>query len=358
VANIMPRPSLSSLTGFVESLQARPAWQRYLGSIVITGLVVLGRLSLDASWGRQHNRHLVFLPTVLLAAWLGGFGPGLVSALMSAVALDYLWTRADHGFTLPNPELMLFTFVAIAICALVQSLNLARAHAEAARESRERVLAIVAHDLGNPLSVIKMTSVKLQREGGADAVEAQRRLRTIDRAASRMEHLIRDLVDATRIEHGQLTLACAREEVEPVVQEVMELFAPLAQDHNIKLQLETVGPPGSVDCDRQRLLQVLGNLLDNAIKFTPEGGLITVRTLDQGDAIRFQVDDTGPGVAPEHIPHVFERYWKADSKGTGLGLYIAYSIVRAHGGALRVDSPAGSGASFSFSLPRRSRYRG
>jgi signal transduction histidine kinase len=326
----------------------------------MTGLVVLGRLSLDESWGRQHGRHLVFLPTVLLAAWLGGFGPGLVSGLMSAVALDYLWTRPEHGLTLPNPELMLFTFVAIAICALVQSLNLARAHAEAARESRERVLAIVAHDLGNPLSVIKMTSVKLQREGGAGAqcAETQRRLRTIDRAASRMEHLIRDLVDATRIEHGQLTLACSREEVEPVVQEVIELFAPLAQDHHIRLQLETVGPPGIVEADRQRLLQVLGNLIDNAIKFTPEGGLITVRTLDQADAIRFQVDDTGPGVTPEHIPHVFERYWKADSKGTGLGLYIAHSIVRAHGGALRVDSPPGSGASFSFSLPRRARYRG
>jgi signal transduction histidine kinase len=97
---------------------------------------------------------------------------------------------------------------------------------------------------------------------------------------------------------------------------------------------------------------VLGNLVANAIKFTPDGGRVTVRVDEQDRAVRFAVEDTGPGIKREHLPHLFERYWNADSRGIGLGLYIAQTIVRAHGGEIAVRSEPGQGASFFFTLPR------
>ena len=99
---------------------------------------------------------------------------------------------------------------------------------------------------------------------------------------------------------------------------------------------------------------MLGNLLGNALRFTPAGGRITVRleAEERHRVVRFVVEDTGTGIEPEHLPHVFEQYWKGDAKGTGLGLYIAQSIVRAHGGDIGVTSAPGRGASFSFTIPR------
>jgi signal transduction histidine kinase len=102
-------------------------------------------------------------------------------------------------------------------------------------------------------------------------------------------------------------------------------------------------------------LQVLGNLLSNALKFTPEGGLITLRAKVHDDRVTFEVSDSGPGINAEHLPHIFDRYWFADRRGTGLGLFIAQSIVRAHGDEIRVQSAPGRGATFRFSLVRSPR---
>jgi signal transduction histidine kinase len=213
-------------------------------------------------------------------------------------------------------------------------------------------LAIVAHDLRNPLNTVKMNSTLLQRRI-ADA-DARRNLGSIERAVARMETLIRDLVDATRIEHGELEVTMQDEPVGAIVEEAMELFSPLARARGIAIETSTTGGDAIVSCDRGRLLQVLGNLLGNALKFTPEGGRVVVRTHDGEDVVRFEVEDSGPGIKPEHLPHIFERYWNSDRRGTGLGLFIAQSIVRAHGGQIRVRSEPGLGATFSFTVPRRS----
>src|SRR5262249_21414003 len=161
---------------------------------LLTTLVVAGRLGLDPWWGRQHNRHLVFLPTVILVAWVLGFGPGLLVAGLCTAALGWFWMDSGHG-VLATVDLCLFLAVSAAICVLVQSMHGARARADSARRSRERLLAVVAHDLRNPLAAVRMTSTLL-RKNTADNEGAQRQLTIIDRAVSRMDDLIRDLVDA------------------------------------------------------------------------------------------------------------------------------------------------------------------
>jgi signal transduction histidine kinase len=339
------------MAGVLHSAARRPAWRRYGAAVVLTLLVVAGRLALDPSWGRQHNRHLVFLPTVMLAAWLGGLGPGLVASVISAVALGAFWTEPANGLSRMNVELVLFFVISVAICGLIESLHRARARADAARGSREQLLAVVAHDLRNPLAAIKMTSSVIQ-QSPPEPGPLRRRMASIDRAVARMERLIRDLIDATRIEHGEFTVSLGAEAVRSIVQEVADLYLPLAQENGLTLEIAGGDGDWLIACDRDRLLQALGNLMGNALKFTPEGGRVTLTASDQGETVRFEVSDTGLGISPEHLPHIFERYWKSGEQGTGLGLFIAQSIVRAHRGELTVRSQTGQGASFSFAVPR------
>ena len=336
---------------FERPATQRPAWLRYGAAVVLTCLVVIGRIALDPWWGHQHNRHLVFLPMVMLAAWYGGFGPGVVSAVLSTAALGYFWsdtTREPIGTSIV--ELALFFAIGVAVSAMVETLHRARARAEAVMRSRERVMEIVAHDLRNPLGAIKITAEAMLRDSAPEQV--RRPVERIVRAASRMDSLIGDLVDVTGIEHESLAVTRTREAVEPIVRETAELFMPRAEQRHITLEVNA--PPGDlrITADRTRVIQLLGNLIGNALKFTPEGGRVTLRVSAQAEEVRFEVADTGPGISPEDIPHIFEQYWKGNGQGTGLGLFIAQSIVHAHGGELRVKTTLGAGATFFFNLPR------
>ena len=346
---------MTTMREWLRAGQQRPAWQTYGGAALVTLVVVAGRLALDPWWGRQHNRHLVFLPTVMLAAWLGGFGPGLLATAISTAALAWFWSEPSPRVGLHTHfDLVLFLLISVAVSALIQSLRVARARAEAARQSRERVLAVVAHDLRNPLSAVK-TATEAIRSAGPDADAVGRRVKIVERAVGRMDDLIRDLVSAERIQHGELPVERRAEDARSMVQDLIELNALSATDAGVTLRAE-VAESGdlTVWCDRHRLLQVLGNLVGNAIKFTPEGGQVTVRVRAEpvaGAPVLFAVEDSGSGIRPEQLPHLFERYWTGDSRGVGLGLYIARSIVRAHGGDIEVRSAPGRGATFSFAIP-------
>jgi len=327
------------------------AWQRYAIAVSFVLLVVGGRLALDPWWGKQNNRHLVLLPTVMLAAWIGGFGPGVVAATLSTIALAFLWADPGHSSLQESIGPLLFSLISVAVAKVIASLQIARAAAEASRASQKQILAVVAHDLRNPLHTIKMTSSALGHATPDSTLVG--RLRSIDRAVGRMENLIRDLVDANRIEHGELAVAMRDEKVEAIVEDTMDIFAPLASEKGITLEARVDNRELEVRCDKDRLLQVLGNLLGNALRFTPKGGRVALYAESGDDTVRFEVADSGPGILPEHFPHLFEPYWKGDPGGTGLGLFIAQSIVHAHGATLEVKSQHGSGASFFFSLPRR-----
>ncbi len=215
-------------------------------------------------------------------------------------------------------------------------------------ESRacDEVLAMVAHDLRNPLNTILLGVHRLE-ESPDDKV-----LRVIERAAQRMQELIANLLDAQTMVDGVLVLVRAPTNVRAVIDDVRELVAPQATAKQLAFELEACDEV--VDADRSRLIQVLANLIGNAIKFTPARGRVAVRASRVGDEVEFEIRDTGPGIPQDGLVHVFDRYWRATGTkptGTGLGLYIAHRIVVAHGGALSVESELGAGSVFRFRIP-------
>jgi signal transduction histidine kinase len=311
--------------------------------------VIAGRLALNPWWGEVHNRHLVFFPAIIAAALFGGFGPGAVATAIASAALARFWPGTGSHIAVTS-DLVLFFAASLAVCALIDSLRLARVRAEQARKSREQVMQVVAHDLRNPLSSIKIMTQAL-RTNELDPELLARALSAMDGAIARMESLIRDIVDTTKIEHGELKLRLAEIDAVALVRECVDGYAPLAQEKQISLELETPAVALPLRADRERLLQALGNLVGNALKFTPKRGRVTLRLQLAGGWARFEVRDTGPGIPDRHLPHLFEAYWKGEHGGTGLGLFIAAEIVRAHGGRLRAQNAPGGGACFAIDMP-------
>jgi PAS domain S-box-containing protein len=237
--------------------------------------------------------------------------------------------------------------------ALLERERAARAEAERASRVRDEILAVVAHDLRNPLQTILM-SASAALEVPLTEEEHVLHISLIQRAARRMNALIRDLLDVTLIETGRLAIAPAPASVGAMVAEMLESVAPLAAERGVRLEADV--PPGLPDvwADRDRVVQVLGNLVENAIKFTASAGRIVVRSRPAGAFVEAEVEDTGCGIAAEHLPHVFDRYWQADRgahRGVGLGLAIVRGIVEAHGGHIAVESRLGEGTTFRFTLP-------
>ena len=174
----------------------------------------------------------------------------------------------------------------------------------------------------------------------------------IRKAAAHMKALTDDLVDLASIEAHRFTLHLQSVESRELVEDGLLAAAPLAEAKRITLATELIDVP-RLEADPERMFRVLSNLLGNAIKFTPEGGTVTVRAERRGNDLSIAVADTGPGIGADQLPHIFERYWKAPStshSGAGLGLYIANGIVEAHGGKIWAESSAG-GARFTFVLP-------
>ena len=231
----------------------------------------------------------------------------------------------------------------------------ARAEAEAAIRVRDEVLAVVAHDLRNPLMGILANASLLLHAPASEEVRAKR-LQTIKSTGERMGRLIGDLLDVAAIQAGRLALDPQRLEVAPLLMGACEIFQPQAAAKDLGLECSVAHDLPAVDADQARLLQVLGNLLGNAIRLTTRGGRIMLRAERAGNEIRFSISDTGPGIAEEELPHLFERFWQADRSrrgGAGLGLAIAKGIVEAHGGRIWAESTLGHGASFFFALPCR-----
>ncbi len=225
-----------------------------------------------------------------------------------------------------------------------------------ATRAREDLLAIVSHDLKNPLGVVQLASALLLRgRPGAPRDESvHKQAGRIQAAAERMSRLISDLLDWGRIEAGGLPLEPSVLGAGVLVSEALESVRPLAEERRLQVVAELPEESLRVHCDRTRVLQVLGNLLGNALKFTPEGGRLTVGARPRGHEVCFQVEDTGQGIPPEQLAYVFDRYWQAKdatSRGTGLGLAIAKGIVEAHGGRIWAESRLGLGSTFRFTLP-------
>lgn len=176
----------------------------------------------------------------------------------------------------------------------------------------------------------------------------------IRRSTDQIERLVSDLLDFGKIEEGKLHVDKAHESPEEVARYALETMSARAHDKNINLNLNTESHLPPFSCDRGRIIQVLWNLLGNAIKFSPENSEIDLEVQRQNGSIKFSVKDHGPGIAPQNLSKVFRKFWQAPEKaslGTGLGLAIAKGIVEAHGGNIWVESTLGEGATFHFTIP-------
>ncbi len=179
-------------------------------------------------------------------------------------------------------------------------------------------------------------------------------LEVAQRAVRQMNRLIGDLLDATRLQAGRLSLDLSDVDVREVVRETEEMFLHAAEERHVRLQASVPEQECFVRADRGRVLQALGNLMSNALKFTQADGLVTIAAEAVPGEVVFRVADSGPGIPAEHRDRLFDSFWQArdgDRRGVGLGLAITKGIVDAHGGGIRVDSQPGVGSTFSFTLP-------
>jgi PAS domain S-box-containing protein len=223
--------------------------------------------------------------------------------------------------------------------------------ARSARLAREQLLAIVSHDLRNPLSAIVTSASVLDARERDETVRKHTRL--IARAAERMDRLIDDLLDLAQLQAGRLRVERTPCDAATLIRETVETFKQIANDKRVRIDAE-VGEEVHVSCDRGRVLQVLANLVGNAVKFTPEGGSVTVTASRQDEEARFSIVDNGPGLSEQELAQIWEPFWQAKKRahaGIGLGLYIAKALVEAHGGRIWADSVVGVGTAFSFTLP-------
>jgi PAS domain S-box-containing protein len=246
------------------------------------------------------------------------------------------------------------TFFSVVLRDITYRKNVERA-LQRAVAARDDVLRIVAHDLRNPLGTIVMQASAMERAGPEPERRDPQVRHMITRAATRMNQLIQDLLDVALLEGGQFKVEHTRLSPAALVREAVDLQAILAAASELELTADVPDDVPDIWGDRKRLLQVFENLIGNAIKFTTAGGRIVVAAARKGDDVVFSVSDTGAGIAPEAMAHVFDRFWQATTSakrlGAGLGLPITKGIVEAHGGRIWVESHVGRGSTFSFAIP-------
>lgn len=315
------------------------------GAARIFGVPVEGlRIPLSEFAGRFHLRTPEGQPAapIALAALAGEVVPWVERVIVDPASGAERHTRASAApLRAPDGEIEGAIMVISDITDRVRSERL-----------REEVLAIVSHDLRNPLGTIRTSTEVLLRT--TDDARALRHLSAIERAAGRMDRLISDLLDMASIQAGRLSLDLRPTPAVALVDEAFAAHEPLALAKGIVLQRRPAPDGVTVRCDRERIFQVLANLLGNAIKFCKGGDGVTLGVEPGTHDAVFTVADTGPGIADEDIGRIFQPYWSASrhaKRGTGLGLHISRGIVEAHGGQIWAESRPGCGATFQFSLP-------
>ncbi|HYR95322.1 MAG TPA: HAMP domain-containing sensor histidine kinase [Candidatus Binatus sp.] len=220
---------------------------------------------------------------------------------------------------------------------------------------KEEFFADISHELRTPLTAVREATNLLQDEVPGPLAPKQARLVEIVGASTdRVLGLVNRILDLSRLKADLLAFDCRSVDLDRVVARALDELRPRAEARGLLLERNGDRPAGAVRGDEERLLQVLVNLVGNAIKFTPPGGAVRVHSVDRGEEVEITVEDTGAGIPADALPHVFDRYWQAAGArgGSGLGLAIVKSIVQAHGGGVRAESREGAGSRFSVRLPR------
>jgi signal transduction histidine kinase len=288
-------------------------------------------------------------------------GAAAAPALASVIAI--VGTLRGHGpFALEPLENSLLALQSFMGYAAITPLVVGGAVADRSRAIRaqENLMASVSHDLKSPLNAVVLSGDVVVRK--VNDPEVRKHHDVLRRTVDRMMRLIADILAVSAIERGQLALEPQVEDARSLVGEAIDLLRPVAKAKRVEFDAQNVQPI-QVVCDRDRILQVLSNLVGNALKFCPEETVVTLAVaLDGAErGAHFSVRDRGPGIAPAELRHVFERYRHATPTkggGSGLGLFIAKSIVVAHGGQIWVESEAGAGTTLHFTLPAANRRHG
>lgn len=230
-----------------------------------------------------------------------------------------------------------------------------RERAEALDRGQRELVAVVSHDLRNPLGAVLLGISTLRRWPQLEPSKVRENLEIMQRAAERASKLVHDLLDVARLDAGHLVMALAPADPAALVREAAELMRPLLAERSLACETQIEEGLPEVLCDRERVLQILSNLIGNARKFAPEGSTVSLIAWREADEVRCCVADEGPGIAEAELPRVFDRYFQGEhgptANGVGLGLSIARGIVEAHGGRIWVESELGRSSRFVFTLP-------
>lgn len=343
---------------------ARLVWRYTLAIAIVLAVVVLK--ALVPGLGTTAPFLLVSL-TVGLVSWLTGRGPGLVAAVIAAVLVNELFVDRGAGETqsliLLVAGLADFTFMAVVASQLKTSLADAarvRRNAEDATRARDAFLSTVAHELRTPLTSVLAYAELLGRRLGGDG-HGGKEAQAIIHGTRRANKLIEDLLQASRFDVTDLRIDAAPVDLSGVARSAMTSLAPrLGPEDHVELILATEAP---VLGDAMRLEQVLVNLLDNALKYSPNGASVELRVSVEAQHVVARVSDRGVGVPPEHVAQLFAPFYRARpgvASGLGLGLYVSEAIARGHGGTLAFEPRPEGGSTFVLRLPahRSVRQRG
>jgi signal transduction histidine kinase len=307
--------------------------------------------------------HGLLLAGVVISAWWGGRGPGIVATVAAALAgsdrvFPSTWSLSVAGGG-DRLQLGIFLVEGVVLSVLIGMLHTRLRRTSAALCARDELLAIAAHEFKTPLTTVIGFTQTLQMRAAREGHLPRRdldTLRVIAGQAMRLHTLIDSMLDLTQLQNGQAQIARQEVDLAELAQRVVDDARLAATRHRIEYRGAV--SPVLVAGDRVRLEQVLQNLLDNAVKYSPEGGTITVCVERQNAEAVLSVSDQGIGIPKEARAQLFDRFYRANNvddrrmKGTGIGLSIVAEMVALHGGVVEVDSWEGQGSTFTIRLPR------
>ena len=350
-------------------------------SIAIVSVAAVFAVTMVLTTFVQTDVSTIYLVAVMYAAWRGGLGAGLIATFLSVVIGAYFFLTPLYTFSLEEGlvELVVFALAAILVSSLAARLErsfalqqTARREAERANRVKDEFLATVSHELRTPLTTIKTLARLLLRQ---DPPEKKRReyLETISVECDRQIDLVLNLLDTSRIEGGVFRLNLERVELEPILRSCVESEMTAAEKRRHTLKIEPLPKLPSLCADPKSLRRVVRNLIENAIKYTPDGGSIKLFAREDGDEIALGVSDNGRGIHSEDLPVLFDKFHRgrrtlqpaavgggtkneqlledADVSGVGLGLYLGKNIMERMGGRISVATEVGTGTTFTLHLP-------